>query len=342
MIPPSTSISETLKIIDEGSLQIALVVNKQNKLLGTVTDGDVRRGILKGISLDQPVHLVMNPKPVTVSPTINSKTLLTLMKTKKLQQLPVVDDNGCVIDLKHLTAMMHSPRRDNIAVIMAGGLGTRLRPLTDNCPKPLLKIGNKPILQTILESLIEHGFNRFYFSVNYKSKMIEDYFQDGSNWGVEINYIHEDKKMGTAGSLGLLPEKPEKPFLVMNGDILTKINFQHLLHYHENLKTDATMCVREYEFQVPYGVVNVDKHRLLSIDEKPINRFFVSAGIYIFEPDVLKIIPENSYFDMPELFRTLLNQKKEISIFPIREYWLDIGRIDDFERANGEFDQEFS
>jgi dTDP-glucose pyrophosphorylase len=342
LVPPTASINETLKIIDVGSLQIALVVDKQNKLLGTVTDGDVRRGILKGISLDQPVPLVMNPDPVTVSPTMDPKQILNLMKTKKLQQLPVVDKDGCVIGLKHLNTIIQPPNRDNIVVLMAGGLGTRLRPLTNDCPKPLLKIGNKPILETILESLIEHGFNRFYLSVNYKSEMIEDYFKDGSNWGVDIHYIHEDQRMGTAGSLGLIPEKPEKPFLVMNGDILTKVNFQYLLDYHEKHKGQATLCVREYDFQVPYGVVNVDKHRLLSIEEKPKYRFFVSAGIYIFEPSVLEIIPKNNYFDMPDLFRNLLEKRKDVSIFPIREYWLDIGRIDDFERAKGEFDQEFS
>lgn len=341
LVPPSASIKETIKIIDEGGLQIALVVNEQNKLLGTITDGDVRRGILKGISLDQSVLLIMNPDPITVSPAIDPKQLLALIKSKKLQQLPVVDKEGCVVGLKHLNSIIQAPARDNIAVIMAGGLGTRLRPLTNDTPKPLLKIGNKPILETILESLIEHGFTRFYISVNYKSELIQDYFKDGSNWGVDIKYIHEDKRMGTAGALGLLPEKPDKPFLVMNGDILTKVNYQYLLDYHENLKGKATLCVREYDFQVPYGVVNVDNHRLLSIEEKPVHHFFVSAGIYIFDPEVLKTIPENSYLDMPDLLRNLLDQNEDISIFPVREYWLDIGRIDDFERANGEFDQEF-
>lgn len=342
LISPSTTIKETLQIIDKGALQIALVVDEHNKLLGTVTDGDVRRGILKGISLDQSILLIMNPNPVTVSPTIDTKQLLALLKVKKLQQLPIVDQNGCVIGLKHYNSIIQAPTRDNIAVIMAGGLGTRLRPLTNDCPKPLLKIGNKPILETIIESLIEHGFTRFYLSVNYKAELIQDYFKDGSNWGVDIQYIHEDKKMGTAGSLGLLPEKPDKPFLVMNGDILTKVNYQYLLDYHENLKGMATICVREYDIQVPYGVVNVDKQRLLSIEEKPVYQFFVSAGIYILEPEVLEFVPENSYFDMPDLFRTLINQQKDTSIFPLREYWLDIGRMDDFNRAQGEFNQEFT
>lgn len=340
LISPLTPIQQTMKIIEAASMQIALVVDENGRLLGTVTDGDIRRGILKDISLDQPVQEIMKAAPTTAKRTDDKKHILNIMKSKKIHQVPIVDENGCVIDLEILGELIKPQPKENGVVLMAGGLGTRLRPLTYECPKPMLKVGNKPILETILENLIDHGFRKFYFSVNYMSKVIEDYFGDGSKWGVTIQYIHEDKRLGTAGSLSLLPQKPEQPILVMNSDIITKINFQELLDFHEEHKAQATLCVREYEFQVPYGVVYADEQRLVKIEEKPSYHFFVSAGIYVIEPDALDLIPKNSYFDMPSLFEKLLEHKQNANIFPIREYWIDIGRMDDFKRANLEFKGE--
>jgi NDP-sugar pyrophosphorylase family protein len=225
---------------------------------------------------------------------------------------------------------------------MAGGLGTRLGELTRDCPKPLLRVGNKPVLETILENCIEYAFKRFYISVNYKADMLKDYFGDGSRWGVDIRYIEEKKRLGTAGALGLLPEDPTVPLLVMNADVLTKINFKHLLEFHEEHRSVATMCVREYEFQVPYGVVKIDNHRLLDILEKPVHQFFVNAGIYVLNPEAVSMVPKNTYFDMPALFEKLLQDQAETAAFPVREYWLDIGRKDDLERANGDYAEVFS
>ncbi|MHB1126567.1 MAG: nucleotidyltransferase family protein [Bacillota bacterium] len=341
LISPTSSIMTAIKKIDSGALQIALVVENNNRLLGIITDGDIRRGILKGVSLKEPVISIMNSNPVIVSPLENKENILKIMKIKQLHHIPVVDKNGYLIRLETIDGLLKPHMRENIVVLMAGGLGSRLHPLTEDCPKPLLKVGGKPLLETIVENIKDNGFNRFYIAVNYKADMVKDYFGDGSRWGVEINYINERKRMGTAGALSLLPEKPKESFLVMNGDLLTKINFNLLLDFHIENKATATMCVREYGFQVPYGVVLTERHKLTGIEEKPVERFFINAGIYVLEPNVLNLIPRNDYFDMPSIFLTLIKQRYETVAFPIREYWLDIGNMVDFERAKGDYENHF-
>lgn len=341
LVSPSTSIVETMKNIDETAAQIALVVNEDYQLLGTVTDGDIRRGILKGISLEDQVLKVMNPHPITIQKGVSRQAIKKLFQEKKLRQLPIVNENNQVVDVIFSNDIFAPIIFDNWVVLMAGGLGTRLRPLTENIPKPMLKVGTKPILQTILESFIEYGFHKFYLSVNYKREIIKEYFGNGFEWGVQIEYLDENKRLGTAGALSLFSEKPDNPIIVMNGDILTKVNFQQLLQFHEDTHSIATMCVREYHHQIPYGVVRIDDSMLCSIEEKPIERYFVNAGIYVLNPETLDVIPKNEYFDMPSLFKTLINQQKKTSVFPIREYWLDIGKMPDFERANLEFSEVF-
>lgn len=341
LVSPRTPILEVIKIIDEGDLQIALVVDKNRRLLGTVTDGDVRRGILKGICLDKPVKLIMNDHPTVARINEGRDQILGTMKLKQLRHIPVVDENGCVVAMEILEELIKPSRQSNWVVIMAGGLGTRLRPLTDDCPKPLLRVGSRPILETIINNFNEYGFYKFYVSVNYKAEMIMDHFGDGSRWDVEIKYLRETKRLGTAGALSLLPEKPQEPLLIMNGDLLTKVNFHQLLNFHLDNNAEATMCVREYDFQVPYGVVKIKRNRLKGIDEKPIQRFFVNAGIYVLNPGVLDLLPGNTYFDMPVLFERLVNRKSEIAVFPVREYWSDIGQAVDYERANGEYLDNF-
>jgi dTDP-glucose pyrophosphorylase len=342
LISPITPILEAIKIIDATALQIALVVDEHNQLLGTVTDGDVRRAILKGTSLTDPVQAVMCREFRFVSITETRDNILILMKEKQLHQIPVLDENRCIVGLELLDELLSLNKRDNLVLLMAGGLGTRLGSLTKECPKPLLKVGNKAVLQTIIDNCKEYGFHKFAISINYKAQMIQDYCKDGSQWGVEISYVHENKRLGTAGALGLLQDTPDIPILVMNADVLTKVNFKHLLDFHDDHQSVATMCVREYDFQVPYGVVKIDKQRLLGIEEKPVHRFFVSAGIYVLNPEVLGFIPKDEYYDMPLLFEKMLEQKMEPTVFPIREYWLDIGKLDDFERANGEYDEVFT
>jgi dTDP-glucose pyrophosphorylase/predicted transcriptional regulator len=342
LVKPSDPIIEVIKIIDSGALQIALVVNEDRRLLGTVTDGDIRSGILRGISLEDKLEKIMCKTPIVASEDDDPKTIMEIMKLKDILQIPVVDDSGRVVGLEILKELVHTPKRDNIVVIMAGGMGERLRPLTDDCPKPLIKVGVKPILEIILEEFINFGFRRFFLSVNYKAEMIENHFGDGSKWGVKILYLREKRKMGTAGSLSLLPEMPDTPFFVMNGDLLTKVNFRHLLDFHQEHGAKATMCVREYDFQVPYGVVSAEKHRLLGVDEKPIHKFFVNAGIYVLNPDVINHIPKDTFYDMTSVFENLIKEDEDVAVFPIREYWIDIGRKADFVRANGEYPEQFS
>lgn len=338
LIKPDASIIEAIEIIDNGSLQIALVVDSDNRLLGTVTDGDVRRGLLKRIDInEEPVTLIMNAKPTVARSNENREAIFALMKAKDLGQMPIVDEQGRVISLETL----HSYEPDNWVVIMAGGIGSRLSPLTQDNPKPMLHVGDRPILETILLNFAEQGFRKFYIAVNYKAEKIEDYFGDGAKWGVTIKYLREKERLGTAGSLSLIPERPQLPLLVMNGDLLTKVNFRQLLDFHQEHRAVATMCVREYRIQLPYGVVQLDKHRLTGITEKPVHNFFVSAGVYVFEPDALGYVPADAYLDMPSLFEKLIAGQKETAVFPLREYWIDIGRMGDFKRAEGEFYEVF-
>lgn len=342
LLPPTASLREAIETIDASAMQIALVVDEERKLLGTVTDGDVRRGILRGIALEQSVSQVMNAQPTVARADEPREQVLANMQRKQLHRIPIVDEQNQVTGIEFLEELIQPHLKENWVVLMAGGLGSRLRPLTNDCPKPMLKVGNKPLLETILENFIEYGFRHFYISVNYMADMVKDHFGDGARWGVEIRYLEEDRKLGTAGALSLLPSKPQAPLLVMNGDVLTKVNFRQLLDFHATHDSMATMCVREYDFQVPYGVVRIEKHRITGIDEKPVHRFFVNAGIYVLAPEALQAIPEGQFFDMPTLFETLIAKGEETVVFPIREYWLDIGQLADYDRANGEFMQVFA
>lgn len=344
LITVDSTIKSVIEKIDRSALQIALVVDDTRQLLGTITDGDIRRGILRGVSLEQPVTEIMNANPTIATGDKNRESILSLMKLKQLRQIPIVNDYGQVIGLEVIDELITLQERENWVVLMVGGLGSRLHPLTNDCPKPMLKVGNKPLLETIIEGFIDYGFRKFYLTVNYKAELIEDYFGNGSRWGIEIQYLYEEKRMGTAGSLSLLPEIPLLPVIVMNGDILTKVNYAQLLQFHNEHQAKATMCVREFDYQVPYGVVEVDSYRLNDIQEKPMHHYFVNAGVYVLEPDAIRIIPEDTFYDMPDLFQIITKSEQEhdmAAAFPIREYWIDIGRMTDFERANGEFFEVF-
>jgi dTDP-glucose pyrophosphorylase len=337
LIRPSATVRDAVRAIDDSGIQIALVVDANRILLGTVTDGDVRRALLKGITLEDAASKVMNTHPTVVGEHDSDQRILAIMKKTLLRCIPVTADSGEVKRVALLSDLIQSREKDNVVLIMAGGVGSRLTPLTDNCPKPLLKVGTKPLLETIVEGLRDHGFRNFFFSVNYKAEMVKEHFGDGEQLGVSIRYLEENKRLGTAGALSLLPEQPEKPVLVMNGDLLTKVNFEQLLDFHCDQRAVATMCVREYDIQIPFGVVRIEEHRLKNVDEKPMQRFFVNAGIYVLEPEVIGGIPRDTYFDMTTMFEQLVKQGRETAVFPIREYWLDIGQLEDLERARVEY-----
>lgn len=336
LVSPTATVREAIEAIDKSGVQIALVVEDGSRLLGTVTDGDVRRALLRGVGVGEPVGRVMNSTPTVVPDHTPPPQVLGLMKSTTHRCIPGLDALGRVTRVFHLGDFLQPERRDNAVVIMAGGLGTRLNPLTRETPKPLIKVGTKPILETILDNFREYGFQDFFVSVNYKAEMVMAHFGDGSRWGVRIRYLEENDRLGTAGSLSLLPERPEQPLLVMNGDLLTKVNFHQLLDFHREHGALATMGVREYDMQVPFGVVKLKEDRITSIDEKPVHRFFVNAGIYVLEPDALDFVPRNEYFDMTTLFQRLVEGERATSAFPIREYWLDVGRLDDLERARAD------
>jgi NDP-sugar pyrophosphorylase family protein len=255
------------------------------------------------------------------------------MEDKQLLVVPLLDGN-VVAGLETLQRAGKQTKYQNPIFLMAGGFGTRLRPLTDNCPKPLLKVGDKPILEILLNSFIKAGFENFYISTHYLPEMIRDYFGDGSKWNIKITYVHEETPLGTGGALGLLPDSaPKLPLILINGDVLTNVDFERVLEFHNKHNSAATMCVRDYEYQVPFGVINGDGNKIISMVEKPIQRFFVNAGIYVVSPEVWCSVEQNSRIDMPSLLEQFIAKESNVLMFPIHEYWLDIGRIEDYNRA---------
>ena len=336
------SLGDAIECINTTAVQIALVLDETGRLLGTLTDGDIRRAVLRGQGLNTVVNEVMNGNPMTASADATREELLGIMRRHTFHHLPLVDDERKVVGLAALDSLVGIVSQENWVVLMAGGLGKRLMPLTQNCPKPMLTIGGRPILETILEGFAEQGFRKFFLSVNYKAELIQDHFNDGSKWGVEIEYLHEKKALGTAGALSLLPNRPDAPMIVMNGDLLTKLNFNSILQFHEQNKAIATMAVRSHEYQVPYGVVQVNDGSIRAITEKPTHSFFVSAGIYVLSPDVLSHIPKDEFFDMPSLYQRLLVEGKNVAAYQMNDYWLDIGRMHDFERAQEEYRVQFA
>lgn len=340
-IPLESNILDAIAIIDRAAMGLGLVIDRHHRLHGTITDGDVRRGILRGLTMQQPVSEIMNPMPQVAEENDCREVVMHRMRHASIRHMPVVDGLGRLIDVWLLDQLARTAGPDNWVVLMAGGQGLRLRPLTEDLPKPLLAVGEKPILQTILEGLIDSGFRRFFFSVNYKAEMIESHFGDGKAWGITIEYLREPSPLGTAGSLQLLPERPTKPLVVMNGDLLTRVDYVKLLDFHTLHGAAATMCVRGYDFEVPYGVVRIDDHKLLGIDEKPRQQFMVNAGIYVLNPEVLDLIPKGGHTDMTSLFGKVRDAGKAATVFPIREYWMDIGRLADFQRANLDYPRIF-
>lgn len=343
LIKSEDSMQTAIKVLHAGGMRIALVVSDSGMLLGTVTDGDIRRALIKKIDIESAVNTIMNSSPLTVLQDKNRNEILSLMKSKDLLHIPLVDKQGQLVGLETIQHLLENKKLNNPVFIMAGGFGTRLHPLTKETPKPLLNVGSRPILATIINQFIEAGFHRFYISTHYKAEMIRDYFGDGSTLGVNIEYVHEEIPLGTAGSLGLLPSNtPELPIVMMNGDLLTKINFSNLLDFHQEQGGLATTCIREYDFQVPYGVVEIERDQLVGIVEKPVHKFFVNAGIYVIDRKMIDVIDGDKYLDMPNLFENMVEQGEKINVFPIHEYWLDIGRMEEYEMAHEVFRSEFT
>ena len=330
------SIGDALKKIDKNSKQICLVVEK-DKLIGTLTDGDVRRGLLKGLDLESSIDSIIFRTPTTCNVNDSKKEILAIALANKLHQIPIVDNYEKLVGLFETDELLKPESKPNSVILMAGGLGTRLMPLTNEMPKSMLEVGGKPILQTIVEGFAKQGFHKITMCLGYRSNVIQDFFKDGKEFKVNIDYIVEEKRMGTAGALTLLKKEFKEPFFVMNGDLLTNINYEKMLNFHQENNSKATMAVREYEIEVPYGVVNSNEENIVKIEEKPVHNFFVNAGVYLLDPDSIDLIPRDRFFDMPSMFEKLIEAKEKVVSFPLKNYWLDVGRLEDLKKANNDY-----
>ena len=328
------TIQQAISCLNQAAIQIVLVVNEANELEGTIVDGDVRRALLKGLDLSSPISSVIHRDALVVPPEMGRELVLQLMVANKVHQIPVVDERRHVVDLHLWDEITTPPARSNLMVIMAGGIGSRLHPHTENCPKPLLSVAGKPMLEHIIERAKLDGFTRFVLAIHYLGHMIEEHFGDGKRMGVQISYLREQSPLGTAGALGLLNPHPEESFVVTNGDVITDIRYGELLDFHIRHNAVATMAVRVHEWQHPFGVVQTEGVDIIGFEEKPVARSHINAGVYVLEPDSLSHLSIDSHCDMPALFERLQAEAKRTVAYPMHEPWLDVGRPDDLQRAN--------
>lgn len=339
LVSSSDKLRSALEVLNQSGANFLLIVDDSNTLLGTLTDGDVRRSLLDGETLESLVTQSMNTNFIHCLETDSPNNVASLLTKHDIKYLPVLNDQGKLIgvhsgDDEYLVA-------SRSALIMAGGLGSRLKPLTDDCPKPMLKVGEKPILQVIIERLADQGFKEIYISINYLGEQVRDYFSDGSSFGVNIHYVEETSKLGTAGALGLLPKSLSEPIVVLNGDVLTKANYASLVDYHQRNAASMSIGLTKQEMTIPYGVVNLDQEQVLSIEEKPTHSYYVSAGIYCISPDVFSSLAGEEYLDMPDLIQEQIDQNNHVVGFPLHEYWADIGMTSDYNQANITFKEIF-
>ena len=342
MVRPDISLRDALSALDQASTKVLLVVDDHRKLMGTISDGDIRRALLRGSDLATRAAAAMNPKPHAALLDASPASILALMREDALMQIPIVDAHGIVVGLKTVNDFLVSSPRDNWVVIMAGGLGSRLRDLTKSTPKPMLHVGPRPLLETIVLNCVEQGFSRIYLAVNYLADQIQDHFGDGSRFGADIRYLVEEHRMGTAGALGLLPDQPALPIVVTNADVLTKQNFCAMVDAHDAARADITVGVRDFEVQVPFGVIRAENGRVENILEKPVHRYIISAGMNVLSPAMLHLVPPGVFYDMPTLFNAALDEGHFVRTFGIESYWLDVGQPHEYERANAEFAEIFS
>jgi dTDP-glucose pyrophosphorylase/predicted transcriptional regulator len=333
------SLSVAVSCIEASGGEIALVTDEGGHLVGTITDGDIRRALLRGATLQTPAAEFMHSSPRVAEEGTSRSEIMARLHRDSLRQLPIVNAAGVVVDVVFADDLVRPATELHPVVIMAGGLGMRLRPITETIPKPMIPIGGQPILEKIIQRFQQQGFRSFTLCVNHLSEVIEDHFGDGRKLGVDITYVREQERMGTAGALSLLASRPQYPMIVINGDILTSANFGQLLSFHYESMAIATMGLNRFEYQIPYGVVDIENQHISRFREKPTYDFFVNAGIYVVSPEALDLMPAGVYFDMPSLFEKI--DQKSRAAFPIHEYWLDIGRHDDLKKADSEYADAF-
>lgn len=333
LVPLGSTIQQAIYSLETSGMQIVLAVSEGNRLAGTLTDGDIRRAFLKGLKLNSVIDDVIHRNPLAVPPEISRDLVLQLMQINKIHQLPIVNQEGEVVGL-HVWESIVAPKNiENMMIIMAGGKGTRLRPHTENCPKPMLDVGGKPMLQHIIEKAMADGFKNFVISLHYLGHMVEEHFGDGRKYGVRIDYLREDAPLGTAGCLSLLPTVPELPFIVTNGDVLTDIHYNEFLDFHNRHDASATMAVRQHEIQNQFGVVRTKGVEIEGFEEKPVYRSHVNAGIYVLEPSAVVHLEYRQPCDMPTLFERIKRNAGRTIVYPMHEPWLDVGRPEDLASA---------
>ncbi len=339
LVTSDQTIKDLIECIDSAPCKIAVLIDQDSRLLDTLTDGDVRRALIKGLSLDsqisevQTVKSEINPNgPVFAIEGTSKSQLLSQMHRTQVRHIPIIDHSKKLTGIVVKDELLPAENIQLQAVVMAGGEGRRLRPLTDNMPKPMLPLGDKPILERIVTQLRDSGIQHINVTTHYKHEMITDYFGDGSSFGVNINYLEEDQPLGTAGALKHVPDSGT-PILVMNGDVLTDVNFQAMLDFHVEQNADMTVAVAIQKIEVPYGVVDTDGLHIINIKEKPVLQHFVNAGVYLINPCLFDYIPESLPFDMPDLISTIIEAKLRVISFPVHEYWVDIGKHSDYEQA---------
>ena len=334
MISPTSCVHEAIRVLEAAAIQILLIVDEDQHLLGTLSDGDIRRGFLSGLSLDSSIGVIIHRSPLVVPEGVDRDLILQIMAANKIRQIPIVDEKNRLMGL-HLWDELAAPQvRLNPVVIMAGGLGTRLRPFTNSCPKPMLPLAGKPMIHHVIDRAKMEGFNHFILAINYLGNVIEDYFEDGKKFGINIEYIREEKPLGTAGALSLLDADMDLPFIVINGDVITDIRYGELIDFHNRYEAIATMAVRLHEWQHPFGVVQMNGVDIIGIEEKPVAKSHINAGVYVLDPSALKILEMGEHCDMPNLFEFLRESNQRTVAYPMHEPWLDVGRPADLEKAN--------
>lgn len=334
VLPIDSNVQDAVRSLNESSLRIIIVVNAVGELEGTISDGDIRRGLLKGLSFNSPIESVIHRNALVVPPTLGREMVMQVMRVNKIQQIPVIDESRKVVGLHLWDEISTTPSRANLMIVMAGGKGVRLRPFTENCPKPMVAVAGKPMLEHIIERGKLEGFKHFLLAIHYLGHMIEEYFGNGERLGVQIDYLREQAPLGTAGALGLLAPLPIAPFVVTNGDVLTDIRYGELLDFHMRHNAAATMAVRVHEWQHPFGVVQTQGVEIVGFEEKPVARTHINAGVYVLSPDVLTELESDSPCDMPTLFERLKAKNRRTVAYPMHEPWLDVGRPDDLAEAN--------
>tara|TARA_B100000674_G_scaffold62902_1_gene43603 strand:- start:25762 stop:26832 length:1071 start_codon:yes stop_codon:yes gene_type:complete len=338
LISPEKTLLEALRLIDQNGLQTAFVASSDNKVLGVITDGDIRRALINEIGLNNRIDKFMNTDFLYLSEKDINRDIVELGVKRKLKVLPILDKELILIDLFELDAKSVQ-ERNNSVVLMAGGKGTRLRPFTNQCPKPMLPINGKPMLESILLDCIDSGFKKFFISVNFMKEVIIDYFGDGTSWNVDISYLEEaeDKPLGTAGCLGMLPDGLTDPILLMNGDVRTHVKLDRVLDFHDDTSSGATLCAHEHLVDIPFGVLELEGNYLSQIVEKPSFTYLINAGIYVLPPESIRLIKVDERIDMPELLKRIRATKKQISVCPLQDYWIDVGRPEDYKKVQKDY-----